>query len=277
MAATHRRSKLVNAPPPTSPETVDASVELGCSEWQLNATVTVPKGLIRRIELLPVIQSLADSVINATVRATEADGKRISCKAGCGACCRQLVPISGVEAHRLRDVIDELPEPRRSEIRRRFARAQSQLEQSGLLETLHRHAQLRQDEAEELGRRYFLQQIVCPFLENESCSIYANRPVTCREYLVTSPAENCSRPATETLNRVRIPLKLMPTLADFDRTSQSAPSLQWIPLILAPKWADAHPDETSARPGPELLHEMLNQLQEISSSRREPGKGQPTP
>ena len=38
-----------------------------------------------------------------------------------------------------------------------------------------------------LGREYFQLGIPCPFLEEESCSIYHDRPITCREYLVTSP------------------------------------------------------------------------------------------
>jgi Fe-S-cluster containining protein len=34
----------------------------------------------------------------------------------------------------------------------------------------------------------------CPFLEDESCSIHPDRPLVCREYLVTSPAELCAGP-----------------------------------------------------------------------------------
>jgi hypothetical protein len=34
--------------------------------------------------------------------------------------------------------------------------------------------------------RYFLQGVACPFLEAESCGIHPDRPLACREYLVTS-------------------------------------------------------------------------------------------
>ncbi len=44
------------------------------------------------------------------------------------------------------------------------------------------------------ARRYFHLGIACPFLEDESCSIHADRPISCREYLVTSPAVNCADP-----------------------------------------------------------------------------------
>ena len=35
---------------------------------------------------------------------------------------------------------------------------------------------------------------------------------------------------------------------------------RWVPLILAPEWAEAHPDEPPPQPGPELLRELLGHL-----------------
>ena len=51
-----------------------------------------------------------------------ARGEAISCKAGCGACCRQLVPVSETEAHHLRDVVEAMPEPRRAAVTARRLR-----------------------------------------------------------------------------------------------------------------------------------------------------------
>ena len=34
----------------------------------------------------------------------------------------------------------------------------------------------------------------------------------------------------------------------------------WVPPILAPEWAQAHPDDPSPKPGPELLRELLANL-----------------
>jgi Fe-S-cluster containining protein len=122
-------------------------------------------------------------------------GGSISCKAGCGACCRMLVPISELEAQRLREVVHAMPEPRRSHVLARFAEAVRQLDAAGLLPQLRRVEQWTDNEFQAMTRAYFERQIACPFLEAESCSIYEERPITCREYLVTSPAEKCARPA----------------------------------------------------------------------------------
>ena len=36
--------------------------------------------------------------------------------------------------------------------------------------------------------------------------------------------------------------------------------LVWVPLVVAPEWADAHPDESAARPGPEIVGEFFGTL-----------------
>src|SRR5229473_8375929 len=117
-------------------ETVTADIELSGPDWRLKTKVTVPKGPTRLIQLLPLAQALTDAAVNAAVKATEEQGQAISCRKGCGACCRQMVPISEVEARRIREVIEELPEPRRSEVLARFGEARRRLEASGLLERL---------------------------------------------------------------------------------------------------------------------------------------------
>ena len=132
-----------------------------------------------------------DLVMGRPVKTAEKSGKSISCKAGCGACCRQLVPITPTEAYNLRDLIESLPEPRRSDIRARFAEARRKLDEAGLLEKLL-HPETVGDELRAVGMEYFRLGIACPFLEAESCSIYPDRPIACREYLVTSPAEGAA-------------------------------------------------------------------------------------
>ena len=102
--------------------------------------------------------------------------------------------------------------------------------------------------------------IACPFLEDESCSIYEERPITCREYLVTSPPEYCARVGSEGVRRVRLPLRVFNAVARWQVPPQEHFLERWVPLILAPEWADEHPETESARPGPELLTQLFGKL-----------------
>jgi Fe-S-cluster containining protein len=231
----------------------------------------VPKGPTRLRQLLPAAQAFADKVIDAAVQASEAQGEKVSCKKGCGACCRQLVPIAETEAYHIRDVVEALPEPRRSEIRSRFAAARHRLETAGLLEKLRRPShQWEASESVSFGLRYFAQGIPCPFLEDGSCSIYADRPIVCREYLVTSPAENCAQPTAQTIKGVPLPLKVWTAIARFDKVPEGQHFIRWVPLILAPEWAEAHPEEPNPRPGQELLQELFEHIKQTGRALTEP-------
>jgi Fe-S-cluster containining protein len=259
--------------PQAPPGVVTANVELSGPDWRLCTRLTVPAGPTQVRELLPLVQSLADAVVGAGVRTAEEGGETVSCKKGCGACCRQLVPVAEVEARRLRDLVEGLPEPRRSHVRARFAEARRRLEQAGLLEKLLRREQWAEDERQPVGLDYFRQGVPCPFLEEESCSIYRDRPVACREYLVTSPAENCARPSAESVRCVRLPLKVSGALNRMDPVPPAARFVRWVPLVLALEWADVHPDEPPPRPGPELLREFFGHL----TGRQAPGAAPPAP
>jgi Fe-S-cluster containining protein len=249
--------------PTQQPEssTVRATVDLAVGEYRLQATVSVPAGPTSLRTMLPVVQSLADGLVSIGERAVQDKGKTVSCKKGCGACCRQLVPITEVEARRLADLVKEMPEPRRTQIQARFAEARRRLQESGMLQRLLHRTGWSGEEFQRIGLEYFYLGIPCPFLEEESCSIHPDRPITCREYLVTSPAENCCRPTARNIDWVPLAVKLWRELARFDKVEPGSPYLRWVPLILIPEWAEEHPDDLPPRPGPEWLRELFERLQ----------------
>jgi Fe-S-cluster containining protein len=212
---------------------------------------------------LPVFQAITNAVVAEAERQTEAEGRPISCRAGCGACCRQLVPITEVEARALRDRIDGLPEPRKSEVLRRFAEARDRLEAAGLLELLLHPERTTVEQRRALGLDYFRLGLPCPFLEDESCSIHRERPLACREYLVTSPSEHCADPSPDRIDRVELPLVLSGLLSRFG-SGPRGPGSTWVALAVAPEWARDRAGGVSGspplRPGPEWVQELFRAL-----------------
>jgi Fe-S-cluster containining protein len=223
--------------------------------------VRVPRGAARPRDLLPAAQQLTEAIVSRAVKRAQQGGEAISCRRGCGACCRQPVPVSQTEARHLRDVVARLPEPRRAEVRARFAAARERLEQTGLLQRLRWPDGLNQEQRQQLAVDYFRAQIPCPFLENEACSIYADRPLVCREYLVTTPAANCARPTVEPVVRVRIAGRVSVALGHLEPTT-SERGVWWMPLILAPAWADEHPEQPAPQPIFDLLRQLVNWLKQ---------------
>jgi Fe-S-cluster containining protein len=217
-------------------------IDLQTPEWAAQSTLDAPKDPAPIDIWLPFLQRLASASAQSAQEAAERAGKRVSCKKGCGACCRQLVVISLVEARALARLVAEMPEPRQSEIRARFADAVRRLEESGVLEGDilgdQKAAEFPLVETVEQRRSaaWFSLGIACPFLENESCGIHQSRPLVCREYQVTSPSERCSRLFREPVERIEMSVHLGQSLARAI-AKITGTSVAMIPLAMALHWS----------------------------------------
>jgi Fe-S-cluster containining protein len=223
-----------------------ATLRLAVGPLRIAHPVTVPSGRVAAAEVVPALQGL----VNAVVAAAEA-GQEISCRKGCGACCRQLVPVSRSEGERLLAVVERLPAARRAQLAERFAAAEAAIVAGGLAERGGRPDR-------ELSTGYFALGIPCPFLEDEACSIHPERPLVCREYLVTSPAERCAGPLQEGVTPVAVP-----------KVSMAARGLQedgddWFPLALLMRWARTRPRRGERRTGPEWVQRFLARLSSVA-------------
>jgi Fe-S-cluster containining protein len=248
-------------PPEPSPEPAVVHFRLRVGTTLLEAEAPVPAGPSRVVDVLPVIQSLGSGIVRAAEEAVVATGAEISCRAGCGACCRQPVPIAESEAVMIAELIASLPEARRAVVERRFDESVATLEQHGLAARMRSISSLPTAEARQaLGREYFALGIACPFLENESCSIHASRPVACREYLVTSPAECCADPNPDDIELVPVPVRPSVALFRFDDAKLTDEPRSLV-LVLAREWLAEHPAAcTERRPGTEIFEAFVRSL-----------------
>ena len=237
------------------------NIELKICGKRLRLEGAIPTARVSVADLLPLIQQLANAVGDVAVHEVEAQGKKISCQAGCGACCRQLVPISEPEAICLAQMVDAMPAKRRKVIRGRFAKALEELERHGMLEGLRKASEVQGQEARrEFGQAYFRLGIPCPFLENESCGIHAQRPISCREYLVMSSPVDCADPVGKRVATVTIPRRISSILFRFGNGA-GAEAARWLPLILAIEWVERRPDfSLPAYPGPGLFENFIRRF-----------------
>ncbi len=227
--------------------------------------VPIPQGSQPILGALPAARELTHQITARAVAAVNREGRTVSCRAGCGACCRQLVAISLPEAQSLTDAVGRMPPDRQAEIRRRFADATARLEAAGLLDPQEprgdRHL-IQSDSTNVPGHlsvayRYFQQRIACPFLENESCGIYEDRPLVCREYLVTSPAADCAKLYELPVARIETPLHMCDAMVQLTTRVTGIP-IEAIPLVLSLEWAEHHPGALDReQDGLELLRQLI--------------------
>lgn len=234
-------------------------VELPTPEGVLRGKIGVPKGEMRLSGLAPAAYALTNALVDYALAQEASEGRQLSCKAGCGACCRHMVPVSPPEAFYLADYIRGLDEPRKAELRPRFHAIETAVEERDMLDELL-DPEITGDPFLPVARRYFEMQMPCPFLEDESCSIHAHRPVACRDFNVTSPAAWCGQPYDHDIAKVPTPLPLSAPLA---RLTANLTGIrpQLIPLSLVPRWTAEHADLGEKRyPGPELFDQFLAEI-----------------
>lgn len=210
--------------------------------------VDVPVGPCRATDLLPAARALSSSLSDAAVRNAAANGRQVTCSAGCGACCRQMVGISAIEAAGVAATVQALPEPRRTAVKERFADAVRRLEAADLLDPAAPGGKrtLRGLDpagdtatAKATSARYLALGIPCPLLEDERCSIYHDRPMMCREYNVSSPPQRCADTGLTGVEKIAPPAHVGASLGRVARELFDAP-LSVMPLTLSLEWAEAN-------------------------------------
>jgi len=225
---------------PTAAVYDDAKLHLSVLGNDHEIACRVRLGRTRLSELVPLARSISASVVGIATSQAATEGKTISCQRGCTHCCRQLVPVAPLEAKRLAEVISALSPERRDVIWERFAKAIQRLEQAGLVSAKPaqgvRAMVSKETDAlaawNDVSRRYYELRIDCPFLEDDSCSIYEERPLACREYNAVTPPALCASfdPGIETIERpVRLGEALTKAGNDVAKTKDMATPL---PLVL---------------------------------------------
>jgi Fe-S-cluster containining protein len=231
---------------------VEADVETG--QTQLGALLGLAHELTRAGFDAARIQSMLE-------------GKPMSCTEGCGHCCRrQLVTLAPVEALALAALVDAMPAERQEEVRLRFQAALDRMVEIGIrpadaAKGEHRLVGLDpKSPAKSAMAQYAAAEIPCPFLENERCSIYADRPIFCREHAVSSAPSLCAN-GSDQVAPLPVPLAVFDALLSLGAEFGTAPR-ESIPLPAALEWAAVHRDTLSATHDAEqMFHALVKRMQ----------------
>ena len=239
-------------------------VALNTPVGRLTTAVDVPTGFIPITSIVPVTRRLGEEAAQLEVQQALAAGQTISCRIGCAACCRMLVPLSAPEAFALREYIEQLPTDRQTLLLNRLSDTKDRLKREGLWDRLSDVAEastpVPDEELDPINRSYYSLRIPCPYLEDEMCSIYESRPSACRELLVTSPAELCQDLVQNPVRPLPVSMRISSILGLVWGTMTSSPP-RLIPLPMALEWAERHEEESRRTwPGSSLLDQVLDNM-----------------
>ena len=77
--------------------------------------------------------------------------------------------------------------------------------------------------------------------------------MACREYLVSSPAENCRTPRPDNTDKLALDAYVLPTLVEVEAGG-------WTPLLLALHFRDENPEPVPSGEAPAILSEVIGRL-----------------
>lgn len=199
-----------------------------------------PEGYLRLAEVARLAMAWSDILAVTDENRSREAGAPVSCGKGCAACCREFIPLSPAEAFFLAELLEGGPEDWRAARRERFHAAEA---------------------AWVAGRpadpdAYFRLGLSCPFLDDESCTVHAMRPLACREHLVTSLPEHCASFPDFSIRVLSLRHRVGEALFLVSAELLARPP-ERIPLILAPEWAREHAPDGRRRWEGEKVAEAL--------------------
>lgn len=212
---------------------VNVNFELNVAGDPLTHHAPVLDAKTTAVELIPAFQAFTNQVVEHSIKLTEREGKTISCKAGCGACCKQPVPVTLLEVEHIDRVVKKMPAQKQQDVRAVFAHHLKAVEDAGLLEKLKSISDLEPEQRHQLAADYFKLGLECPFLENQSCGIYEDRPLECREFLVTSDPGYCAELDAKGIEHIDQQMHMASALRKLSIDSQNTDGRGWVLMIFA--------------------------------------------
>ncbi|MGH9946336.1 MAG: YkgJ family cysteine cluster protein [Pyrinomonadaceae bacterium] len=259
-------------------EWVTGRVGLTIGGYPLDLQMTVPAKPVKPHRMLPIFHQMTNSFADVGVQAEESEGRSISCKAGCGACCRQPVPIAEIEAYQIAELVEAMPEERQAKVKKRFSDAMDHFRTNGWFTKFKKeydrgsaktsHEEMKK--AMSVVTDYFFEGIPCPFLEDESCSIHKDRPIACREYLVTSPASNCAKPSAEGVKVVALPIRPSKSVLKIASTGISKTEGMLL-LIMSLELAEKYPERFPEKTGEQWMADFFGRDMDNTAEKEQSG------
>ncbi|MHC4258900.1 MAG: hypothetical protein ACYSTF_00595 [Planctomycetota bacterium] len=176
-------------------------------------------------DIVPMARELTTIIGQVAREKAVSSGFTVPCRKGCAVCCHNLVCLSVPEALRLVEEVGKLPLGRRM----RMVRSCRLIAETILA---------RLDPAYNYGKStpvrvarycsqlsnvlswYFRRGLSCPFLDNDVCTIYRNRPIICREHMVIGFGSPCRADGMDQTFKMDLPISIPSILTELSSKVQ---------------------------------------------------------
>lgn len=236
------------------------SLDLGGQRISLR--LPIADGQVTLGQLVAPARAICDQMVDAIRHQAREHNHPVSCRKGCSACCRYLVPLSVPEALLLATEAATLAPPARTQ--GKLLASARKLLRAGPPPVQDPAAP--QQAAHSLSQWYARANMTCPFLSNSCCQIYAQRPLACREHLAQSTPQACASHDGGRGSPVNCHMSVATALTDLAAELEGRPP-EAVMLPLALPWWHENSRRNDARYSGEQAIARLVQLLQAQARR----------
>ena len=216
-------------------------------------------------DIVPLARNVCDIIVQNKQKELQRLNITVPCRNRCSACCSYFVPVSVPEAFRIVEELNEMPEEKAKNILRLSLKAAEKM-LADIPDNLILSDSAAVNSLEQFSRWYHKLNIICPFLSDHSCTEYGNRPLACREHLVTGSSESCKNPGSDSTSPVEMPVSIFHVISrlsvEFEGTGPEAIAfhlaLPWVQTNLG-RSKKTWPAVEMVRQFVEIVHSIQNE------------------
>ena len=231
-------------------------------------------------DIVPPARALCDKITEIVLRRISSDGGNIPCGEGCSACCKRcLVPVSVPEALRFKEEIIAEPASRRESVWQACLQAARlilrQRPPESFIDQIDTSSSMQSVDIGAISNWYTSFNLSCPFLYNNVCGIYEQRPLACREHFIKGSSAACSGLSSGLLTEggvaevIEMPVQLPNVLGRLASELEGG-QMESVILPLALIWCQENPERAERTWPAELMVRRFVQIVESMAWRNMP-------
>ena len=164
-------------------------------------------------DIVPMARMLSVKINEAVQRQAIYNGLTIPCHQGCANCCHLLIILSVPEALRLVEEVMSMPRSQYEKLKRHWDSTGDHMREQ-LPKNLSPHLTnyISYSNLKKISNWHTKQRKPCVFLRGGMCTIYEQRPLVCRDFMVIGSSSQCQSGKVSTKAGVQISPSLVHVL-----------------------------------------------------------------
>jgi Fe-S-cluster containining protein len=251
----------------SSGEIIDFELDIAGKKIPFHINVTAKNATLA--DIVPLARKISTKLAAVFTADLVEKGYSIPCCKGCCACCSSLIPLSVPEAFRLREELLAMPNDVSNQIMRSCINTAEKI-----LDKAQRTAQMEgfskngKPRISQINKWYGELKLPCPFLSESLCTLYEQRPLACREHIVTGSSASCQIKSKCRPNVAIMPVSVLEALGQLtSELEQTEVGAIMLPLSFA--WAQDNIERAKRKwPAAEMVKRFVEILKQKVSKRK---------